>query len=309
MIGFVPTSSSAEGYPALVADPGGAPGSFLAALTRYGGTGAMIGKVGADRFGRLLMETLNQAGIDTGGVIVDPLYFTTLVFITADEQGNRDFCFARKPGADTRLSAKEIDAEKIRNSRVFHFGTPSLTNEPVRSAVKHALAIAREGNLLVSLDPKLRKPLWPSEVKARTAMEWCLRQADIVKISDEEISFLWGTSPVEGVRRLLSSYGVSLVYATLGAKGCYAANRNGSVFVPSPAGIQAVDTSGAGDIFGGAAMSRFLRCNKAPGDLTLSELRQIVRFACAAASLSTRKLGSIRSIPPLEEVTGLLSRE
>ena len=171
-----------------------------------------------------------------------------------------------------------------------------------RHMVRDAFSRLKEKGLLVSLDPNLRKPLWKREEDAKTAIEWSLRQADIVKISDEEIEWLWGLSPAQGAEKLLNEYGVSLVYATLGPKGCHAATRSVHTTVGSPSGIQVVDTTGAGDIFGGSAMSRFLRTGKASGNLTEAELREIVRFACTAASLSTRKHGGITSVPDEEEV-------
>lgn len=297
LIDFAPKSLDAEGYPTLAANPGGAPGNFLAALNRYGHTTAMIGKVGDDMFGRLLTGTLQKAGILTDGIIRDPNVFTTLAFVSLDETGNRDFSFARKPGADTCLRPEETREDLIRQARVLHFGTLSLTDEPAASATRKAVETAKENGLLISLDPNLRKPLWKREEDAKSAMEWSLRQADIVKISDEEIEFLWGLSPEDGAQKLLKEYGVSLVYATLGPKGCHAANRLGCVTVSSPSGISPVDTTGAGDIFGGSAMSCFLDTGKAPSALTGEDLARIVRFACTAASLSTQKHGGITSVP------------
>ena len=307
LIDFAPKSVDAAGYPTLAANPGGAPGNFLAALNRYGCSVAMIGKVGEDMFGRLLLNTLKEAGIETRGVVVDPDQFTTLAFVSLDASGNRDFSFARKPGADTCLCAEELDTDLLLNSRVFHFGTLSLTDEPARSATRKAIELAKAHGILVSLDPNLRKPLWPDEDAAKEAIEWSLRQADIVKISDEEIEFMWGLSPEEGAQKLLREYGASLVYATLGPKGCHAATKNARVTVASPTGIHVVDTTGAGDIFGGSAMSRFLKLGKAPEALTEAELCDIVRFACTAASLSTQKHGGISSVPAPEEVEAKLA--
>ena len=156
--------------------------------------------------------------------------------------------------------------------------------------------------MLVSLDPNLRKPLWPTEDAAKEAIEWSLKQADIVKISDEEIEFLWGLTPEQGAQKLLNEYGVSLVYATLGPKGCHAATKQVAVTVDSPKGLNVIDTTGAGDIFGGSAMSRFLKLDKRPEDVTEAELRDIVTFACTAASLSTQKHGGISSVPDEAEV-------
>ena len=306
LIDFAPQSVNESGYPTLAANPGGAPANFLAALNQYGFKTAMIGKVGDDLFGRLLVQTLGEAGIDARGVAVDPDVFTTLAFVSLDESGNRDFSFARKPGADTCLKPEEIDEALIADARVFHFGTLSLTDEPAASATRRAIELARAHGLLVSVDPNLRKPLWPDETAAKAAIEWSLRQADVIKISDEEIEFLWGLTPEAGAKKLLEEYGASLVYATLGPKGCYAANRAHAVSVEAPSGIRVLDTTGAGDIFGGSAMSRLLRCGKAPSDLTAEELEEIVRFACTAASLSTQKHGGITSVPGEEEVEARL---
>ena len=307
LIDFAPKSTDEAGYPTLAANPGGAPGNFLAALNQYGCKTAMIGKVGSDMFGSLLLRTLKNAGIDTRGVRMDPGVFTTLAFVSLDASGNRDFSFARKPGADTCLTPDEVDEALIADARVFHFGTLSLTDEPAASATRRAVKLAKTHGLLISLDPNLRKPLWNSEEDAKAAMEWSLRQADIVKISDEEIAWLWGLTPEEGAQKLLKEYGASLVYATLGPKGCHAATRSVSVTVSSPSGIHVVDTTGAGDIFGGSAMSQLLQCGKAPADLTEEDLTAIVRFACTAASLSTQTYGGICSVPEKEAVLAKIS--
>ncbi len=306
LIDFAHTASDDAGYPTLAAQPGGAPGNFLAALQRYGCSTALLGKVGDDTFGHLLVNTLKQLGIETRGILTDPAVFTTLAFVTLDSTGNREFSFARKPGADTCLSAGEVDYSLIDEARVFHFGTLSLTAEPARTATQQSVARAKKSGKPVSFDPNLRKPLWDSEQAAREQIEWGLHQSDIVKISDEEVEFLWGIAPEAGAQKLLQEYGARLVYVTLGPKGCHFANRNGCGAVSSPTGIRVVDTTGAGDIFGGSAMSRFLKLNKAPEDLSVEEMRAITRFACCAASLSTQTHGGITSVVPEEQVAAIL---
>ena len=159
LIDFAPQSVNEAGYPILSANPGGAPGNFLAALTKYGCKTAMIGKVGDDAFGRLLVKTLADAGIETKGILVDPAVFTTLAFVSLDASGNRDFSFARKPGADTCLTPDEIDESLIADVKVFYFDTLSLTDEPAASATRRAIDLAKKHGLLISLDPNLRKPL------------------------------------------------------------------------------------------------------------------------------------------------------
>ncbi len=305
LIDFACKSTDEAGYPTLAANPGGAPGNLLAALNAYGCKTAFLGKVGEDAFGRLLLGTLSQAGIETKGIVSDPNYFTTLAFVTLDETGNRTFSFARKPGADTQLSFEELDLTLIDDCRDFHFGTLSLTDEPMRSATRQAVAYARRQGKLISFDPNLRKPLWRDLEEAKRQILWGLAQSDIVKLSDEEGDFLWGCAPEAGAEKLHLEYGVRLAFVTLGPEGCYYSNGTVSGRAATPQGIQVVDTTGAGDIFGGSVLSRILRSGKAPEALTEEELRQATRFACCAASLSTQRYGGIPSVAPEGEVLAL----
>ena len=289
-----------SGYPTMAAHPGGAPGNFLAALNKYGACTAFLGKVGEDAFGRLLLNTLGEAGIETRGILADPAVFTTLAFVTFKE-GDRSFSFARKPGADTMLRFDEVDLSLIDQTRVFHFGSLSLTGDPVRETTRRAVAYAREQGKLITFDPNLRPPLWDSADRAREEILWGLDQADVVKISDEEVAFLWDCGEAEGARRLLEDHGVSLAMVTLGPRGCLLVNRRGRAEAASPK-VDVVDTTGAGDIFGGSAVSRLLKLGKAPEDLEEADLAGIARFAATAASLSTQKPGGIPSIPDEAEV-------
>lgn len=213
-----------NGYPTLAANPGGAPGNFLAALSAYGKKTAFLAKVGDDTFGHLLTGTMRRAGIDTRGILISPDTFTTLAFVTFDAHGDRSFAFARKPGADTQLRWEEIDPAMLAESRVFHFGSLSCTDEPARTATQKAAAYARAHGRLVTYDPNYRAPLWKTEQEAREQILWGLAQADIVKISDEETQFLWDCSPEEGAERVLA-LGAKLVMVTLGPKGCLLKNK------------------------------------------------------------------------------------
>ena len=302
LIDFTCEKADKDGYPTMAAHPGGAPANFLAALTKYGAKTALIGKVGADTFGKLLLGTLRNAGIDTRGMIVDETSFTTLAFVTLDENGNREFAFARKPGADTRLTAEEIDYSLIDEAKVFHFGTLSLTDEPARTATQKAVAYAKEHGKLISCDPNLRLPLWRSAEEAKEQLLWAIAQADVVKISDNEVEFLFGCSPAEGAERILRDFGAKLVFVTCGADGCYFKNARACGQVPALKGLKVIDTTGAGDIFGGSAMRKLLESGVAPEDLDEAKLREITAFACAAASLSATKPGGISTVPSLEEV-------
>ena len=301
LIDFASQSVDAAGYPTMAANPGGAPGNFLAALNAYGKKTAFLGKVGDDTFGHLLVGTMHQAGIETKGILVDPTVFTTLAFVTFDETGDRSFSFARKPGADTQLGWEEVDKTMIDDAKVFHFGTLSLTGEPARTTTQKAVAYARDKGKLITCDPNLRKPLWATMEEAKEQILWSLQQADVVKISDDEVDFLWGCTPEEGADKLLNEYGVSLAMVTLGPKGCYLKTANAVCTAPGPK-VSPIDTTGAGDIFGGSAVSRLLDLGKDIADLTEEDLAFIGRFATTAASLSTEFIGGIPSIQDKEVV-------
>lgn len=303
LIDFATRGTDGNGYPLMQALPGGAPANFLAALTKYGKSTAFLGKVGDDAFGHLLVGTVKDAGIETRGIVIDPAVFTTLAFVTFDASGDRSFSFARKPGADTRLSWEEVDKSLIEEAKVFHFGTLSLTDEPVRTTTQKCVAYAKELGKLITCDPNLRKPLWRSEEEAREQILWSLHQADVVKISDDEVDFLWSCTPEEGVDKLLEEFGVSLAMVTLGPKGCLLKTRQASCQVASPK-VNPVDTTGAGDIFGGSAVCRLLELNKPISELSAEDLRDIGAYASTAASLSTETAGGIPSIP---EKTTVLS--
>ena len=302
LIDFATVGTDADGYPTMAAHPGGAPANFLAALTKFGARTALIGKVGSDTFGKLLLGTLEKAGICTRGMVVTEDVFTTLAFVTFDAQGDRDFAFSRKSGADTCLNFEEIDLSLIDEAKVFHFGTLSLTHEPARTATQNCVAYAKAKGKLITYDPNLRKPLWADLKEAKEQLLWGLSQADVVKISDEEVEFLFGLSPEDGAKHILENFGVKLVFVTCGANGCFFKNVNAEGHVPSLSGIKVIDTTGAGDIFGGSALWKLLQTDKAPEELNEAELRDIVAFACTAASLSTAKSGGISSVPDYETV-------
>lgn len=302
LIDFAMVSADGDGYPTMAAHPGGAPANFLAALTKFGAKTALLGKVGDDAFGKMLLGTLDKAGIETRGLVVDKKQFTTLAFVTIDEAGDRSFSFARKPGADTQLTFEELDLSLIDEAKVFHFGTLSLTDEPARTATYRAVEYAKSRGKLITYDPNLRKPLWDDLEECRRQLLWGLHRADVVKISDEEVSFLFDMTPEAGAAYILEHFGVKLVFVTCGADGCYFKNANACGHVPSLGGIKVADTTGAGDIFGGSAVWKLLQTGKRPEALSQAELKEIVTFACTSAGLSTTKAGGISSVPEYEQV-------
>ena len=306
LIDFTTVSSDSDGYPTMAAHAGGAPTNFLGALAKYGAKTAFFAKVGNDAFGQILVKTIENAGIDPSGIVIDDNFFTTLAFVTLDEQGDRSFSFARKPGADTQLRFEDLDLRLIDQTRVFHFGTLSLTDEPSRNTTYQAVAYAKKAGKLISFDPNLRKPLWKNLQTCAEQMLWGLSQADIVKISDEEVEFLFNLNVEDGAQHILDNYGVKLVYVTCGAKGCYFKNQKASGMVSALQGIHVVDTTGAGDIFGGSALWMLLQQDQSPEQLDETVLRKIVNFACTAASLSTTKPGGMASVPTLERIKAYL---
>ena len=308
LIDFTCEAVDAGGYPTMAAHPGGAPANFLAALSRFGAETALMGKVGDDAFGKMLLGTLQKAGIDTRGMVTTEEVFTTLAFVTLDETGNREFSFSRKPGADTCLTERELDLRLIDETKVFHFGTLSLTHEPARSATYRAVEYARRQGKWITFDPNLRKPLWKDLDTAKEQMRWGLSQADVVKISDEEVAFLFGMTPEEGAAHILREFGGKLVFVTCGARGCFFQNRRTSGMVPGLTGLSVVDTTGAGDIFGGSALWMLLQTGEDPAELTEAQLRKVTEFACASAGLSTTRYGGISSVPSYEQVMEVLHR-
>ena len=302
LIDFATLSVDESGYPTMAAHPGGAPANFLAALTKFGAKTALLGKVGTDAFGKMLTGTLQKAGIETKGLVYDDNQFTTLAFVTFDDHGDREFSFSRKPGADTCLTFEELNLSLIDEAKVFHFGSLSLTDEPARSATYRAVAYAKEQGKLITYDPNLRKPLWRDLEEAKKQLIWGLRQADVVKISDEEVEFLFGLGVEAGADYLLKNFDIKLVFVTCGADGCFFKNAKAQGKVPCLPGIHVIDTTGAGDIFGGSAIWKVLQTGAAPEDLDEAQLLEVVRFACTSAGLSTTRSGGISSIPSYEEV-------
>ena len=220
LIDFTKNGESEQGNGLFEACPGGAPCNVLAMLNKLGRKTAFIGKVGNDQFGRLLKDTIDAIGIETKGLILDEEIKTTLAFVHTFPDGDREFSFYRKPGADMMLEEKEVDEGLIRGSKVFHFGTLSMTDEPVRTATKKALETAKEAGCLITFDPNLRPPLWKSLDEAKEMMEYGFTQCDVLKISDNEIQFVSGKEDYdEGIQYLQDKYHIPLIFLTMGKDG------------------------------------------------------------------------------------------
>lgn len=304
LIDFTMSGRSGQGNDLFEACPGGAPCNVLALLNKMGKRTAFLGKVGKDQFGTLLRATLEDVGINTSNLLTDEQVNTTLAFVHTFPDGDREFSFYRNPGADMMLAADEVDAEFLAKTRLFHFGTLSMTHEGVRAATKKALQIAKEKGLLISFDPNLRPPLWSSLELAKEQMEYGFQFCDILKISDNEIQFVSGKEDYdEGIRYLQEKYQIPLILLTMGKDGSRAYYKGMRV---ERGGFQCktIETTGAGDTFCGSSLNYILEHDFE--NLTEEQLGEMLTFANAAAAIVTTRKGAIRAMPEKEEVEALI---
>ncbi|MBO7674183.1 MAG: carbohydrate kinase [Atopobiaceae bacterium] len=306
LIDFTDHGVSANGQKLFERNPGGAPANVLVALQKLGHKTAFIGKVGTDMHGEFLRQTIAENGINCDGLISDPNFFTTLAFVALDENGDRSFSFARKPGADTQLKADELPTDVIANSHVFHVGSLSLTDEPARSATISALELADKAGCVMSYDPNYRDSLWPNAETASQQMRSLIPYMDLVKISAEECPLLTDFAEPEQAAKDLLSKGVSVVVVTLDADGAYVATKDGARIVESFR-VQAVDTTGAGDSFWGGFLCAFCESGKKPADVTIDDAAGFALFGNAVASLCVRTRGAIPAMPNREAVEAVLA--
>ncbi len=306
LIDFTDAGTSPSGQKLFERNPGGAPANVLVALKRLGHEVAFIGKVGDDMHGAFLRETLEDAGIDCSGLISDPDFFTTLAFVALDENGDRSFSFARKPGADTQLAPDELRRDLIEGCRVFHVGSLSLTDEPARSATHEAIACAKAAGCTMSYDPNYRASLWASPGAAAEQMRSIAGFMDLIKISAEECELMTGEAEPEAAAAALLAGGASVACVTLDAEGAYVAARDGARLVPSFR-VDAVDTTGAGDSFWGGFIAAFIESGLAPAEIGIDDAASFARFGNAVASLCVRKRGAIPAMPLRDEVRALLA--
>ncbi len=306
LIDFTMNGKSEQGNPLFEANPGGAPCNVLAILKRYGREVGFIGKVGSDQFGQMLKGTLEEVGIDTAGLVMDTEYNTTLAFVHTASDGDRTFSFYRKPGADMMLAEGEINYEMIDNTKIFHFGTLSMTDNPAREATKAAVAYAKAHGKLISFDPNLRPPLWGNLEDAKEAMDYGFKIADIVKIADNEIEFMTGKSDMsEAIDAFTAKYDIKLLLVTLGKDGSVAIYNKERVFVPGFIQENTIETTGAGDTFGGSVLAYV--CEHGIENLTKENLTQMLTLANVGASLITTRKGALRVMPQMSEILALAS--
>ena len=301
LIDFTMNGQSEQGNNMFEACPGGAPCNVLALLNKMGKKTAFIGKVGKDQFGTLLRDTITEAGIDASNLMVDENVNTTLAFVHTFPDGDREFSFYRNPGADMMLTP-----EVVKDTKVFHFGTLSMTHEGVREATKKAVETAKANGCLVSFDPNLRPPLWSSLDLAKEQMEYGFGKCDILKISDNEIQFVSGKEDYdEGIAYLQETYNIPLILLTMGKDGSRAYYKGMRVERPGFS-VKAIETTGAGDTFCGSSLNYLVDHDFE--NLTEEQLGEMLTFANAAAALVTTKKGAIKAMPVKEEVLELIQK-
>ena len=280
-------------------NPGGAPANVLSAVKRLGGEAALIGKIGKDMHGDFLRETLESENICTDALISDDSVFTTLAFVNINENGDRSFSFARKPGADTCLTKEEVKTELIKNSKIFHVGSLSLTDEPAKSATLFALEEAKKAGCIISYDPNYRAPLWKSEKAAIEGMRSILSFVDVIKISDEETKLLTDFESPEDASKALVDLGIKTVIVTKGAEGAIIRTKEG-VVTSAAMNVKAVDTTGAGDAFMGAFL--FNVANFGSSEIPLEKVQEFADFSNKVAGFCVQRRGAIKAMPLIDEI-------
>ena len=293
LIDFTENGMSAQGNPVYEANPGGAPCNVLAMLNKAGRKTAFIGKVGQDIFGNRLRAVLDEVGIDTSNLMTDADARTTLAFVETFAGGERDFSFYRNPGADMMLGEEELHEELLADTRLFHFGTLSMTHEK-------AVAVAKENGALISFDPNLRPPLWKSLQEAKEQAAYGFSQCDILKISDNEIQWFTGEEDFDaGIRKLKSRYDIPLILLSMGREGSRAYYKDLRVEAAPFLQEETIETTGAGDTFGACCLHFVLEYGLE--HLDEEKLGRMLRFANAAASIITTRKGALRVMPEVSE--------
>ena len=307
LIDFTENGTSGQGNPVYEANPGGAPCNVLSMLTKLGRSTAFIGKVGCDIFGNRLKTTLEEVGIDTSNLVMDKEIRTTLAFVETFPDGDRDFSFYRNPGADMMLREDEINKELLNNTKLFHFGTLSMTHEEVRNATKKAITAAKEADAVISFDPNLREPLWKSLDDAREQVAYGMSKCDVLKISDNEIQWFTGEDDYDtGIRKLKEQYDIPLIMLSMGKDGSRAYYKDLRVEVAPFLQEKTIETTGAGDTFGACCLHYVLKYGL--DSLDEEKLKEMLTFANAAASIITTRKGALRVMPEENEVRELLNR-
>lgn len=308
LIDFTQNGLSEQGNGLFEANPGGAPCNVLSMLNNLGKKTSFIGKVGNDQFGKTLKKALEELGIGTENLLMDNEVHTTLALVHTFADGDRDFSFYRNPGADMMLTVDELNLDLVRDTRIFHFGTLSMTHDGIRATTKKAVETAKESGALISFDPNLREPLWDSLDNAKEQVRWGLGKCDVLKISDNEIQWLTGEEDfTAGVKKIREEFPIPLILVSMGRDGSRAYYGDHYVEVAPFLQKNTIETTGAGDTFCACVLNYVLENGLEA--LTDEQLKEMLTFANAAASIITTRKGALRVMPTREEVLDFLKKQ
>lgn len=308
LIDFTQNGLSEQGNGLFEANPGGAPCNVLSMLNNLRKKTSFIGKVGNDQFGKTLKKALEELGIGTENLLMDNEVHTTLALVHTFADGDRDFSFYRNPGADMMLTVDELNLDLVRDTRIFHFGTLSMTHDGIRATTKKAVETAKEAGALISFDPNLREPLWDSLDNAKEQVRWGLGKCDVLKISDNEIQWLTGENDfTAGVKKIREEFPIPLILVSMGRDGSRAYYGDHYVEVAPFLQKNTIETTGAGDTFCACVLNYVLEHDLEA--LTDEQLKEMLTFANAAASIITTRKGALRVMPTREEVLGFLKKQ
>lgn len=305
LIDFVSTADnvSLADAPGFVKAPGGAPANVAVATQRMGLQSAFVGKVGDDPFGEFLRQTLDDTGVDTRYLLIDEAARTTTVFVAVWDDGRKDLCFYRNPGADMLITPDEITEAMFDGARCFHYGSISFIDEPSASAQRKALEIARRNNMMISYDPNYRPTLWPDEATAIRVIRQSFSQCHLAKIAEEEWEIATGHTDIEAGIKAVMAQGVELLIVSLGKDGAIVTNGDYQIRVTGLK-VDVVETTGAGDAFMGAMISRLLPEREKVGSLAKINrvvVEEALAFANAVGALACTKAGAIPALPTRAE--------
>lgn len=308
LIDFTQNGLSEQGNGLFEANPGGAPCNVLSMLNNLRKKTSFIGKVGNDQFGKTLKKALEELGIGTENLLMDNEVHTTLALVHTFADGDRDFSFYRNPGADMMLTVDELNLDLVRDTRIFHFGTLSMTHDGIRATTKKAVETAKEAGALISFDPNLREPLWDSLDNAKEQVRWGLGKCDVLKISDNEIQWLTGENDfTAGVKKIREEFPIPLILVSMGRDGSRAYYGDHYVEVAPFLQKNTIETTGAGDTFCACVLNYVLEHDLEA--LTDEQLKEMLTFANAAASIITTRKGALRVMPTREEVLDFLKKQ
>lgn len=302
LIDFTPAGKSEAGGILFQQNLGGAPGNVACAISALNRRAAFIGMAGDDGFGRFCKKSFEDRNVDTTGLILTPRYNTTLAFVHLSDAGDRSFSFYRKNSADINIEKDDLYMDAVRSTKVFHFGGVSLSDEPSRSTTIYAVQEAKKCGALITYDPNLRMSLWEDMETLKSVTSDAFKYADVIKLSDDEASFLFDSDDyADVIRRIRDKYGTKLVIVSRGPRGALT-EANGVLYESPAFDVKTIDTTGSGDCFFAGAIHCLLAYGKPADALSGDEIRRMLAFANASGSLASTKLGAVSALPTEAEI-------